>query len=429
MAQLSPLFGKGESLDKRRRIVNPLNHDVLEPMQRSLDLDNWPPLPLSAVPPTLRFPTSAPLPDLNCTASTNTSSHVSESSGEDNSSNEIANMLQIGRKVGFQINSEDVVVMEVLGNDVGVDKNPPMNCLCLNIRGCGDSHKIEWIRNLKNSHKIDFIGIQETWVEDSNNIDFARAWGNDDFQVEFVNPAGRSGGIVSMWDPLIFVKSHISSSRYFLAILGHWNGVPGITTFVNVYGPQSIFDKRKLWEKLLDLKRSINGIWIFMGDFNAVRYEHERFNSRFCHITARDFNKFIARAGLQEFDLGGRKFTYLRDDGLKQSKLDRYLVCSNFITQQSLTTVIVLPREYFDHTSLVLKPSNQDFCPPPFHFFNSWIQRDGFDAAFTLAWNSFCGFRTPDMYLKAKLKFVRKAIGKWRNSESVIESKLLSQLK
>lgn len=54
------------------------------------------------------------------------------------------------------------------------------------------------------------------------------------------------------------------------------------------------------------------------------------------------------------------------DEGLKHSKLDAFLVYSNFIAQQPLSIVIVLPREHLDHTPLVPKPSNQDFGPPPF---------------------------------------------------------------
>ena len=72
-----------------------------------------------------------------------------------------------------------------------------MNCLCLNVRGCGDSHKIDWIHRLKISQKVDFIGLQETWVADSNNIDFKGLWGNEDYEVAFVNPVGKSGGIVN----------------------------------------------------------------------------------------------------------------------------------------------------------------------------------------------------------------------------------------
>lgn len=49
-----------------------------------------------------------------------------------------------------------------------------------------------------------------------------------------------------------------------------WIGVPGSATIVNIYGPQSVSDKRILWAELLYLIRSIDGIWIFLRGFNAA---------------------------------------------------------------------------------------------------------------------------------------------------------------
>lgn len=90
-----------------------------------------------------------------------------------------------------------------------------MNCLGLKIRECRETHKIKWVHRLKNSQKVDFIGLQETWVAYSNMIDVAGSWGNLDYNMKFGNPVGRSVGIVSIWDPLMFVKSITFSSRYF----------------------------------------------------------------------------------------------------------------------------------------------------------------------------------------------------------------------
>lgn len=65
---------------------------------------------------------------------------------------------------------------------------------------------------------------------------------------------------------------------------------------------------------------------------------------------AKPLQNFIADVGLKEFNQGGKKYTYMCDDGIKLSKLDRFLVCLNFITQQPLTTVIALPRQHSDHS-------------------------------------------------------------------------------
>ncbi|KAJ0588202.1 putative Endonuclease/exonuclease/phosphatase superfamily [Helianthus annuus] len=64
------------------------------------------------------------------------------------------------------------------------------------------------------------------------------------------------------------------------------------------------------------------GMWVIAGDFNVVRYKEERMNSSFKNSCARIFNEFIHDAGLMEYDLKGRKFTCVRDNGRKLSKID-----------------------------------------------------------------------------------------------------------
>lgn len=129
-----------------------------------------------------------------------------------------------------------------------------MNALSLNIRGIGESYKVEWIRKLKHVHQIDFIGIQETRVMDYNGIHFAGCWGSTHFDFDAVNPTGRSGGLACIWDPYIFSKLNSIRTRNYIAISGHWKGVSGVTTIVNVYGPQSTTEKRALWSELTSLK-------------------------------------------------------------------------------------------------------------------------------------------------------------------------------
>lgn len=46
-----------------------------------------------------------------------------------------------------------------------------MNLMTLNIRGIREAKKFDWIRNMKFSQGVDFMGIQETRVNDFNSID------------------------------------------------------------------------------------------------------------------------------------------------------------------------------------------------------------------------------------------------------------------
>lgn len=133
------------------------------------------------------------------------------------------------------------------------------------------------------------MGLQETRVANSNQIDLDSVWGNNDYDMDFVNPTGRSGGIVSIQDPSILSKNQVLSSWNYIAITGKWKGINGVTTVVNVYAPQSKTDKRQLYPDLLEPKKNMEGIWIFLGNFNVIRYADERINSRFVQKNGQGF--------------------------------------------------------------------------------------------------------------------------------------------
>lgn len=200
----------------------------------------------------------------------------------------------------------------------------------------------------------------------------------------------------------MFTSCEVISSRHFLIKIGIWYGINDQMVFANVYGPQWCTEKASIWKELLAIKNSKPGIWIIMGDFNAVRRKDERFNSIFCEKTASDFNNFIHEMGLIDMKMGGHRFTCFRNQDLKLSKLDRFLLCPTFLNIFPHISVTALPRELSDHCPILLSTSRKDFGPAPFRFFNSWMARDGFEKAFISSWNNFVGYGTPDMYLAVK---------------------------
>lgn len=85
---------------------------------------------------------------------------------------------------------------------------------------------------------------------------------------------------------------------------------------------------------------------------------------------ADDFNKFICQNDLQEMSLGGRKFTWVGQGGLKLSKLDHFLLTRSLMDEWQGTFAIVLPRNFSDHCLILLKSLEVDFGPTPFRFFD-----------------------------------------------------------
>lgn len=303
-----------------------------------------------------------------------------------------------------------------------------MNCLSLNIRGMGEEAKVGWVRKLVKMHKINFVGIQETWMCDFNKINVQGCWELDEFEYEGVDSNGRSGGLLCVWNPCLFQQTEVIKSKNYLIVIGRWKGQDGNTIFANIYAPQAACDKVKLWTDLLNIIRSKVGRWVIFGDFNAVRNPTERLNSVYCRRTAIDFNNFIQEAGLHELSMGGLKFTYFHD-GVKLSKLDRFLVCHNFLNSFPSAAVTALPRELSDHSPVTLITQHIDFGPQPFKFFNSWLMIEGIDNVVHTTWNEFRGYGPPDAYLAAKLKYLKNAIRKWRNSVYLNEQESLNVMK
>lgn len=208
-----------------------------------------------------------------------------------------------------------------------------MNIITLNIRGIGEKRKMEWVRRLRNDHKLSMIGIQETKLEESllpfNDVS---CWGDVDCEFHQVFTTARSGGIISIWDSRVFSKVESIKTRFYIVTLGNLVDINGLTGFINVYGPQSVNEKSKVWEELLAIMSSRLATWIVMGGFNAVRRPEERINSAFCHRSATAFNQFIRNGELTDLKMGGQRFTYFKLHGAKLSKLDRFLVCNNFLS-------------------------------------------------------------------------------------------------
>ncbi|XP_022032561.2 uncharacterized protein LOC110933657 [Helianthus annuus] len=171
-----------------------------------------------------------------------------------------------------------------------------------------------------------------------DGVDLSRYWGNDNFGLDWVEATGRSSGLVSLWD-------------------------------------------NKKFDMISVLLGSVNGMVIVGGDFNCVRDKEERRNSKFNLAMTNDFNEFLEEAGLHEFNLRGRKFTYVV--GNKCSRIDRIFVSWCVMSEWSNAEYRALARDCSDHSPLILKVEDRNYGPKPFKFFNSWLQRKEFDELVT----------------------------------------------
>ncbi|XP_022008026.1 uncharacterized protein LOC110907340 [Helianthus annuus] len=207
-----------------------------------------------------------------------------------------------------------------------------MNYLSVNSRGIGNVGKVSWLKGMVGKYNVDFLAIQESMLIDGKVFDFSKIWGNKDFGVEAVGSTGKSGGLISIWNPKKFCKVSLVCDRNFLITSGTLVEDGLVINMVNIYAPQKVGEKRQLWDRLKVLMQGTLGMWIILGDVNTVRWKDERRNSKFNSVMAKNFNMFIDDVSLQEYKMSGNKFTFLAGSGdaVKLSKIDQKAVIDAF---------------------------------------------------------------------------------------------------
>ncbi|GJT77711.1 RNA-directed DNA polymerase, eukaryota [Tanacetum coccineum] len=213
-------------------------------------------------------------------------------------------------------------------------------------------------------------------------------WGNLTFDHAASPSVGNSGGILCVWDRNLFIKEHVSSSDYFLAIMGTWTPSSTKLLVISVYAPQELTEKRDLWDYLCSLIDRWDGETVILGDFNEVRTNHERFGSSFNIQGANAFNSFISMAGLIDLPLGGYSYTWAHKSASKMSKLDRFLIYEGLLVLFPHLTGLCLDRHLSDHRPIIMYESNMDYGPTPFRLYHSWLNMDGFDKFVEDTWRS-----------------------------------------
>ncbi|GJX36639.1 RNA-directed DNA polymerase, eukaryota, reverse transcriptase zinc-binding domain protein [Tanacetum coccineum] len=186
-------------------------------------------------------------------------------------------------------------------------------------------------------------------------------WGNVHFDFASTLARGLSGGIICLWNSLVFRKSRIVFNDNYVVIDGLWIPNDVQVKWIVVYAPQSLSNKITLWSTLSNLLDNWDGISVIMGDFNEVRDEGERYGWVFCDRQARFFNEFIADNSLIDIPLGGCNFTWTNKWGTKMSKLDHFLVSKSFYEVFPHGTGLVLEKGIPDHRPILLKESIVDY--------------------------------------------------------------------
>lgn len=129
---------------------------------------------------------------------------------------------------------------------------------------------------------------------------------------EHLGASGAAGGILVMWDNRVFIKMGSVIGSYSVSCLLKWVDNDRLCVFSGVYGPCSDASRKVLWEELKLVRLRWNFPWCLGGDFNVIRFSHERSGSRGFSQAMTDFNELIDELELMDLPLAGGNFTWSR---------------------------------------------------------------------------------------------------------------------
>ena len=205
---------------------------------------------------------------------------------------------------------------------------------CWNVRGLNDPSKHVEVRNLIFDNKISCIGLIENKHSLDNIENICKSiWPNWNY-VHNGSRDSRSRVLVG-WNPNIWDLNVINSSSQFIHVklVSHDKEVSYNATFV--YGSNHIHVRRNLWADILKLASCIqHEPWVVLGDFNAIRYSHEKDGgSRKWPNHMNELNSCICGCMLEDLKYRGLFYTWQNNNGdyLIRRKLDRVLVNDQWI--------------------------------------------------------------------------------------------------
>ncbi|XP_028082362.1 uncharacterized protein LOC114283684 [Camellia sinensis] len=242
-----------------------------------------------------------------------------------------------------------------------------------------------------------------------------------------VDSDGSACGLLCIWRPEVFKLRDCCCSKNFILLLGA-SCLSFECVIVNIYAPNEIVGRRKLWEVLVNVHPHYPNPWcVGRGDFNEIRFINERRGCSRRERGMQDFNDLIVKLELTNQPLLSKQFTWCNAlDEERWSKIDRFLLDSRWLEKFSFKRWGLL-RPLSDHCPILLKEDERDWGPKPFKFLNPWLSHPTFMPGVKQIWENNQVSKWARFKLMRKLNDLRSHLSVWNkavfgNIDSLLKS-------
>lgn len=136
---------------------------------------------------------------------------------------------------------------------------------------------------------------------------------------------------------------------------------------------------RPRWKELDGIRRRWNGPWCVGGDWNVVRFPGEKLGGYRTSSDMQAFSDWINTNSLIDLQLNGATFTWSSHQSPpSMSKIDRFLMSTNWLELYSDVCQMPLPKPTSDHCPIMLDSGCERSGPTPFRFEMMWLDEQQF---------------------------------------------------
>ncbi|XP_016199813.1 uncharacterized protein LOC107640826 [Arachis ipaensis] len=265
------------------------------------------------------------------------------------------------------------------------------------------------VKDLKNKYRLDMLGLIEMKRQVVTRIDVASIWGQHGAGWEYIGSNGAAGGLLIIWDDLVFKMNNCYKGERWLCVEGVLIKSSFNCAFFLVYGAHNRDEKIHVWEELRYMAGLCQVPCCYMGDFNEIVHVEERQCTTVLPRSAEEFKDWIQDMHLVDLPLTDHKFTWFR--GRSCSRIDRALVILEWIEEFPESQLRGGQRGLPDHCPIIVEDKKIKGGPRPFRSLDSWFTHEGFLRMVKEEWRGL-----GDIQFTEKLKALTIPLGRWHKA-------------
>ncbi|XP_074288529.1 uncharacterized protein LOC141613686 [Silene latifolia] len=172
------------------------------------------------------------------------------------------------------------------------------------------------------------------------------------------NSCHKGGRVWVLWNPSIFHADIVNYSAQCINMEVVENASNKLFYLSMVYAFNDLQAREPLWEQLINFASVVDGAWAVCGDFNCVLSHSERLGGSSTDAEIDAFQGCLTSCGLVDSPAMGSFFTWNNKQEVNArvySRLDRFLINSDWSCFMSDNYAQFLPEGNFDHTPCILK--------------------------------------------------------------------------